>query len=199
MNLDDYLLCPNYPGTCNCGAWHMGAPTKDAGDIDARGKAIEDQTLERLKTLTNQVATQARQEALEEATAAYVREQRANVGLNGPPIRTFATGATRSPDAERDDPEGYLSPLAIQRYCAYLTKHRVQTDGAVRASDNWQLGIPLAAYMKGMWRHFLHLWLRHRGWPVTDPKAGADIEEDLCAILFNAQGMLHELLKGGIR
>ena len=135
-------------------------------------------------------ANQATKEKLlEEANAAYFREQADQVK-----IRTFATGATRSPDAERDDPEGYLSPLALQRYCTYLTKHRVQTDGAVRASDNWQLGIPLAAYMKGMWRHFLHLWLRHRGWPVTDPKAGADIEEDLCAIIFNAQGYLHVLL-----
>jgi len=39
------------------------------------------------------------------------------------------------------------------------------------------------------------LWLRHRGHPVVDANAGADIEEDLCALLFNVQGMLHEVLK----
>jgi hypothetical protein len=77
-----------------------------------------------------------------------------------------------------------------------MTKHRVQADGSLRASDNWQLGIPLPAYAKGLWRHMLHFWLRHRGWPVRDPMAGADIEEDLCAIIFNAQGYLHELQQG---
>ena len=76
-----------------------------------------------------------------------------------------------------------------------MTKHRLQPDGRLRASDNWQKGIPLDAYMKGMWRHFLHLWTRHRGWPVRDPDATMNIEEDLCSIIFNAQGYLHEVLK----
>lgn len=110
-------------------------------------------------------------------------------------LRTFETGATRSLDAERVDPEGVLSPLAIERYGEYMGKHRRQSDGTLRATDNWQKGIPLPAYMKGMWRHVLHLWQRHRGWTVVDPKAADDIEEDLCAIIFNAQGYLHEILK----
>ncbi len=110
-------------------------------------------------------------------------------------MREFASGATRNVDTVRDDPEGYLSPLAIERFCAYMTKHRRQADGTVRASDNWQLGIPLSAYFKGMWRHFLHAWSRYRGWPVADPLAAADLEEDLCALLFNVQGALHEIVK----
>jgi hypothetical protein len=110
-------------------------------------------------------------------------------------IRKFETGATRSADTTRDDPEGYLSPLVIDRYSQYMTKHRLQPDGSVRDSDNWQKGMPFSSYMKGMWRHFLHLWTRHRGWNVRDPLAAADREEDLCAILFNAQGYLHELIK----
>lgn len=109
--------------------------------------------------------------------------------------RTFATGATRSSDAGRYDPEGFLSPLALERFCEYMSKHRIQADGKVRDSDNWQKGMPLVTYMKGMWRHFLHLWQRHRGWIVGDPGAAANIEEDLCAILFNVQGYLHELVK----
>jgi hypothetical protein len=112
-----------------------------------------------------------------------------------PVVRIFETGATRSQDKGRDDPEGYLSPLAIQRFCEYMTKHRVQPDGSIRDSDNWQKGIPPATYMKALWRHFLHLWSRYRGWEVTDPMAGASDEEDLCAIIFNAQGYLHELIK----
>lgn len=110
-------------------------------------------------------------------------------------VREFETGAKRSADATRDDPEGFLSPLAIDRYCEYLNKHRAMPDGSVRDSDNWQLGMPLTAYAKGMWRHFLHFWTRHRGWPVRDPGASPNIEEDLCAIIFNAQGYLHELVK----
>ena len=113
----------------------------------------------------------------------------------GEPIRQFGSGATRSPDDGRDDPEGYLSPLVINRFNQYMTKHCIQTDGSVRASDNWQKGMPLSSYMKGMWRHMLHLWQRHRGWPVTDLKAALNKEEDLCAIIFNAQGYLHEVLK----
>jgi hypothetical protein len=41
----------------------------------------------------------------------------------------------------------------------------------------------------------LHAWTRHRGHPVRDPMASADLEEDLAAIIFNAQGYLHELVK----
>lgn len=110
-------------------------------------------------------------------------------------LRRFVTGATRSPEAGRDDPEGFLSPLAIDRFNEYMTQHRVQADGTIRDSDNWQKGLPLATYMKGLLRHVLHLWTRHRGFPVRDPKAGKDIEEDLCAAWFNIQGYLHEVLK----
>ncbi len=110
-------------------------------------------------------------------------------------MRTFDTGATRSDDAVRDDPEGYMSPIVIERFCQFMTKHREQEDGSVREGDNWQKGMPLAAYMKGLWRHMLHAWTRHRGHKVKDKLAAADIEEDLCAILFNAHGYLFEMLK----
>lgn len=112
-----------------------------------------------------------------------------------PLVRSFETGATRSSDAGRYDPEGFLSPLAIEQYCIYMQKNQVQPDGSVRSSDNWQKGIPLDTYMKGMHRHLLHLWCRHRGHPVQDPKAAADKIDDLCALFFNVQGMLHGLLK----
>ena len=114
---------------------------------------------------------------------------------SGTTVRQFETGATRSADAARYDPEGFLSPLVIERFCEYMNKHRQQPDGTIRDSDNWQKGMPLDTYMKGMWRHFLHLWTRHRGHVVRDEKAAADIEEDLCALLFNVQGYLHERLK----
>jgi len=83
----------------------------------------------------------------------------------------------------------------IERFSEYMNSHRVQPDGSVRSSDNWQKGIPQEAYMKSMWRHFLHLWTRHRGFAPSDLMASASMEEDLCALLFNVQGMLHEVLK----
>lgn len=110
-------------------------------------------------------------------------------------VREFGTGATRSNDTGRYDPEGFLSPIVIERFAEYMQKHRVQPDGSVRDSDNWQKGIPREAYMKGMWRHFLHLWTRHRGFSVQDSMAAADMEEDLCALMFNVQGLLFEVLK----
>jgi hypothetical protein len=110
-------------------------------------------------------------------------------------VRSFGTGAVRSIDTLRDDPEAYLSPLVIDRFNEYMTKNRTLADGSIREPDNWQLGMPLVTYMKGLWRHMLHLWTRHRGYPVRDPKAAANIEEDLCAIMFNTQGYLHEVVK----
>ena len=74
--------------------------------------------------------------------------------------------------------------------------HRIQADGGLRASDNWQKGIPLDAYMKSLLRHVMDLWLIHRGNEVIDPATGALVSRDqaLCGVLFNTQGYLHELL-----
>ena len=106
------------------------------------------------------------------------------------PIRTFATGATRDTDQGKFDFEGFLSPIVLERYAAYMHKHRVQADGTLRASDNWTKGIDLDAYMKSAWRHFHDWWKQHRGYSSQE-----DIEDSLCALIFNAQGYLFELLK----
>lgn len=105
-------------------------------------------------------------------------------------MRDFDTGATRSSDAGKHDFEGYLSPLVIERFAEYMTQHRVQADGTTRASDNWQKGMPLDVYMKSGWRHFFDWWKAHRGHHIE-----YGIEETLCALIFNAQGYLHEVLK----
>lgn len=114
-------------------------------------------------------------------------------------VRAFDSGATRSSDGDRYDPEGFLSPIVIERYCEYMHKHRLQPNGTIRDSDNWQKGMPKQTYMKGMWRHFLHLWTRMRGFKVRDPLATSNVEEDLCSIIFNAQGLLFEILKDTYR
>lgn len=107
-----------------------------------------------------------------------------------PPVRTFGTGATRDIDTNKFDYEGFLSPLALERFAEYMHKNRIQRDGSTRDSDNWQKGIPLDAYMKSGWRHFFDWWNQHRG-----NKTGEDLEESLCALLFNTFGYLHEIRK----
>ena len=113
-------------------------------------------------------------------------------------MRTFETGATRDTEEGKIDYEGFLSPEVIARFGEYMHRHRVQSDGTVRASDNWQKGIPLDVYMKSMWRHFMAVWGQHRLWwgGIVRGKLNQDItEEALCALLFNVQGYLHEILK----
>lgn len=105
-------------------------------------------------------------------------------------MRKFKTGATRDDDMTKIDYEGVLSPLVIQRFGEYMDKHRKQSNGDLRASDNWQKGIPRDAYIKSLWRHFMDLWLIHRG-----SEGREDIEEALCAIMFNSMGYLFEVLR----
>lgn len=112
-------------------------------------------------------------------------------------MRTFDTGATRDNDDTKNDYEGFLSPLVLKRYGDYMTKHRKQADGNLRASDNWQKGMPLECYVKSGWRHFIDWWSEHRGIASKD-----GIEDALCALMFNVMGYLHETLRrnheGGI-
>jgi len=106
-------------------------------------------------------------------------------------IRQFPTGATRDKEEGKYDYEGFLSPIVIERYAAYMHKHRVQADGAIRDSDNWTKGIPKHAYMKSAWRHFMDWWMEHR----KGGKRNDLLEEALCALMFNCMGYLFELLK----
>jgi len=71
-----------------------------------------------------------------------------------------------------------------------MNKHRHQADGTLRASDNWQKGIPQDSYMKSLWRHLFDVWKNHRGLETPESE-----EENLCAVIFNASGKLHEIVK----
>jgi len=111
-------------------------------------------------------------------------------------MRQFDTGATRDSDTLKLDYDGFLSPLVLRRYAEYLNKHRTQADGKLRDSDNWQKGIPLTAYMKSLWRHFMDVWSYHRGIGQVSHSVDKCLrEEALCAVIFNASGYLHEILK----
>lgn len=105
-------------------------------------------------------------------------------------MRKFGSGATRDEDENKNDYEGYFSPLVIERFGDYMRKHQYQADEVKRSSDNWQKGIPKEAYMKSGFRHFIDWWKEHRGY-----KSREGLEDALCALMFNTQGYLYELLK----
>lgn len=111
-------------------------------------------------------------------------------------VRQFETGATRNNDSDQLDYEGFLSPLALRAYAEYMHEHRFQADGTIRDSDNWQKGIPLESYMKSLIRHVFDLWLMWRDAPHLSREKNP--QKILAAILFNAQGALHETVKAGI-
>lgn len=102
-------------------------------------------------------------------------------------MRKFKSGATRDSDQEKLDFEGYINPLVLQRFAEYMLRHRIQTDGKLRASDNWQKGIPKDAYMKSMLRHIHNIWMEHRGY-----KSREGIDDALAGALFNIMGYMLE-------
>lgn len=113
-------------------------------------------------------------------------------GVDTGVLRTFETGATRDTVEGKLDYEGALSPIVLKRFAEYMDKHCTASDGSRRSTDNWQLGIPKEQYLKSLIRHTLDLWLMHRGYPVSGIFIG--VEDLLCAIMFNAMGLLHEQL-----
>ena len=68
-----------------------------------------------------------------------------------------------------------------------MNTHRRQKDGALRDGDNWQKGMPKDAYMKSLIRHVFEAWKQWRS-------LGRIKDETLCAVIFNAMGMLYEQL-----
>lgn len=125
------------------------------------------------------------------------KQAQANAGAS---MQKFDTGATRSADEHKHDFEGFLSPTALEAYGDYMTRHRYQRNGTVRSSDNWQKGIPMHKYMASLVRHVFDLWRAWRGTTVYDkdsPLHDAPMTMlDICsAILFNVQGLMHEIIK----
>ena len=74
-----------------------------------------------------------------------------------------------------------------------MHKHRKQSDGNLRDSNNWKKGIPHEAYWHSLSRHIQDLRLIKEGFPGQARER--NLEEVLCSILFNVQGMLHEAIK----
>ena len=107
------------------------------------------------------------------------------------PLRTFESGAIRDTDRGKLDYEGFLSPVVLRRFAEYMNDHRTLPDGTLRDSDNWQAGFPPDVLMKSGFRHFMDWWGCHRG---DSGGEDPDIEEAICALLFNGMAYLHGLL-----
>ena len=117
--------------------------------------------------------------------------------------RQFSTGATRDTSDGKLDYEGFLCPFVLECYAEYMHENRVQSDGKLRPSDNWQNGIPREEYMKSMWRHFHAVWKKSRS--EKDAIECKTYEEfceqlekelnDIFGLMFNVMGFAHETLK----
>lgn len=108
-------------------------------------------------------------------------------------MRTFKTGATRDTEEGKHDYEGFLSPLVIEAFGEYMTKHRVQADGNLRDSDNWQKGFGhnhCDVCIKSAWRHMIDWWKEHRGLSSRD-----GIDEALGGLLFNIMAYWYRILQ----
>ena len=106
--------------------------------------------------------------------------------------RIFASGATRNNDVGKPDYFGFTSALVTKRFGEYMLKHRKQEDGSLRDSDNWKKGFPEGETVRSLSRHVEDVKLHLEGFPSA---AVETLEEALCAVIFNAQSMLFEILK----
>ena len=110
-------------------------------------------------------------------------------------VRRFASGATRSVDEEKINPLAAISPEVLERFAEYMQEQKQLPDGTVRLESDWKSGIPRKRYAEALGRHFLEFWLKWDDLHESDYTGTMEfLEEPLCALLFNAQGLLHEIL-----
>jgi hypothetical protein len=105
--------------------------------------------------------------------------------------------AIRDDEDYKLDYEGCLNPLVLERFAEYMHKHTFMPDGTRRASDNWQKGFPLDRLARSKMRHSFEFWKSHRGYEVKDRKTKepVDIEDILCAEMFNTMAYLLRILE----
>lgn len=107
-------------------------------------------------------------------------------------MRQFDTGANRDKNDNKINYMGHISPLVTHRYCQYMHECRNLPDGTRRDAENWKLGMPPKVWLESLVRHMEDVKLIADGHPhvATTP----DMEKALCAVLFNAQGLLYQIL-----
>jgi hypothetical protein len=112
-------------------------------------------------------------------------------------MRSFDTGATRDTAEGKLDFEGFVHPLFLEQYAKYMNMHRLQSDGTLRDSDNWQKGIPQDICMKSLFRHFFEMWKLHRT-GVYNREQYRDFMAGAMGIIFNVQAYVLQDLQDGM-
>lgn len=108
-------------------------------------------------------------------------------------IRLYSSGATRDTDQGKLDYEGFLSPIVLEKFAQYMHENRYQADGKLRDSDNWQKHFGEHHFdvcMKSLWRHFMDMWMEHRG-----IKSREGIEKAMMGSLFNIMAYADKYFK----
>jgi hypothetical protein len=190
------LYCPAHANEDDLPKW-ISMPKDYAGEMKKRVETLQalDDAAERSRKMGTKVGGCQGPHGFEAIStregivAAVLEEQKE--------VRHFDTGATRDTDAGKYAYEGFICPFVLTRFAEYMNKHRVQSDGSLRAADNWQKGIPVEAYKDSLVRHVIDAWRVFRGETPKPRKEldPQDLEELLCAIMFNSMGLLHEILK----
>lgn len=113
-------------------------------------------------------------------------------------MRTFDTGATRDNATGKLEYARFLDVRVLRRFAEYMHVHRQQKDGVLREPDNWKKGIARRAYVDSLYRHAQDLLELYDYGECVRPETGEPVElqETICAILFNAMGLLYEILRG---
>jgi hypothetical protein len=112
-------------------------------------------------------------------------------------MRSFETGATRDTGEGKLDYEGFLSPGVLEQFAKFMNMNRLQSDGNLRDSDNWQKGIPMDVYRKSLMRHYMEFWIecRHRESFEYTRQSDIHLMAAACGMLFNIMGYMHEWQK----
>lgn len=108
-------------------------------------------------------------------------------------MRNFNTGATRDTDEGKINYNDILPAIVFEAYGKYMDKHRLQADGKLRDSDNWQQGFGenhLDVCAKSMYRHLIDVQKELDGYKSRD-----GINEALGGLMFNTIAYWYWILK----
>jgi len=121
-------------------------------------------------------------------------------------IRTFGGVAARNPLGDKIQyfgPDGLFSIPAIRAYGRFMREHRkMEGTDQLRNYNNWRQGkgLPQNVCIDSMGRHLLDLAELLEGTDVVDESTGKQVTvtEACCAIIFNANSILDNEVKGNI-
>jgi hypothetical protein len=109
--------------------------------------------------------------------------------------RKFETGADRDLADDKPQYAAIFPPELMRAYAQYILAKARRNDGSIRSCSNWQKGIPVDSYIDSLMRHLTDLRLVLRGFKVTERNGHEMTEKELaCAMVFNANGLLFEIL-----